>query len=243
MQKPPHFIAYKLDIDISTVKTTIAHFRKCYRMNLAERRSLRGKRSVYTEEHVEFIKQLTDKLRGTHYTASVIQQEFKVQFPNMPAISLSTIYRILKSKLNMSFRKLSKFNKSLEKQVNVRIMNESMLLQLMLEQQDLQLLYLDEFSIQTRNSNCYGWAAKGNKAYIYQFPSNFSLSVTICFSQDRMLGVTGNSKTNNSQSFVEFLKEVFDHNSSLECIKNNRFILVMDNAPIHTSKETKAYLK
>jgi transposase len=182
-------------------------------------------------------------MKGTYFTGRQIKDELLKEFPEIGEISLPTIYSLLKSNLNMSYRKLSKFHKSLLKKSNVRMMHESLYIQHKLISLGYELLYIDEFSFQTRNLNSYGWAVKGEKGYIEQYSDNFSMSLIVCFSKTRIMGVIGNETSNNSKTFIKFVKKIIKKNSNIKCIKEKKFILVFDNASIHTSSITSEYFE
>ena len=75
---------------------------------------------------------------------------------NMEAISRSSIMRILKQKLRYSYKKLCKLKKVSTQPQNIRKFFESAILQLRLEQDGYEIIYLDQFALNSKRTSVKG---------------------------------------------------------------------------------------
>jgi predicted AAA+ superfamily ATPase len=75
----------------------------------------------------------------------------------MREVSLSSINRVLKEKLQMSYKKLSNISPKVFTDEKKRQMLESAYLLHHLRKKKYEIIFLDEFSFSERNSKAYGW--------------------------------------------------------------------------------------
>ena len=125
---------------------------------------------------------------------------------------------------------------------SIRKFYESAMVQIQLNNRGYELMFIDEFSINFRHNTTYGWAPVGVKGYLDVNIESFSMSFMVGFSKQRFYGIVGTSTSNNSASFLRFVKNTFEHRSKSLKLKDRRFIIIWDNASLHTSKEVKDYI-
>ena len=117
---------------------------------------------------------------GDYSHQPVTRQKLKIdlehQFPEAQNISLSTIGRCLKTLLQMSYKKLEKKPIPCVRPENIRKFFECSLLLLRLEQHSVELIYFDEFSVNTRHNSFKGWTTKGSKGYVKTHNDSFTMS-------------------------------------------------------------------
>jgi hypothetical protein len=85
------FIAYKLSIERYKVAKVVSNYRKNWKSMMVHRKRHANKKRKITSEHIEYIKELTTKLKGTYYTSNDIKEHFQQHFPEIVSISKSTI--------------------------------------------------------------------------------------------------------------------------------------------------------
>ena len=101
----------------------------------------------------------------------------------------------------------------------------------------LEIIYIDEFSLNDRNLNHYGWWDKRKQGYINWIMENFTMTFFLAFSKQHFYGIMGNKEPNNSASFVHFIKKLFESRSNCDSTSNFKPILIWNNAVIHKSKD------
>ena len=65
--------------------------------------------------------------------------------------------------------------------INKRKLFESAILQVKLESDGQELIYIDEFSLSSRYNNFYGWSKRGEQGYIKTNYESFSMYFVIAF--------------------------------------------------------------
>ena len=153
---------------------------------------------------------------------------------NMDSISSTSIKRILKEKLNYSFKRISTLEHNSARPFNIRKFFESAILQIKLEENNFELIFIDEFSLSSKHNKLYGWSKVGQKGYVLTHYDSFSMFFVVAFSERGIYGIKGASKIMNaaysSVSWIKFLKK----GNSRDHFENN-FCIILNNASIHTS--------
>ena len=103
----------------------------------------------------------------------------------------------------------------------------------LLEQNDFELMYFDEFSINERSFTYKGWSNKGIKGLISKTDQNLTFSVAVWFSKKMIYGVMATWKTFNSQAIKHFYHGWMEARQKLELDQQDLAILVGDNSKIH----------
>ena len=143
----------------------------------------------------------------------------------------------MKENFNLSFKKISKRKADNDKRSSFRKFLIAALVQSKLDMLHIELIYIDEFSVNERNFNNYGWWEKGKQGYINYLMDNFSMTFIWAFSEQRFYGIMGNKESNNSASFIEFVTKIFASRSKSKTTNNLKPIIVCDNASIHKSRD------
>ena len=85
-------------------------------------------------------------------TLSFVQRSLLDKFDDIEYVSKTTISKTLKQNLKMSYKKLSKVNIRAFKKENITKMLQSAALLQTLRSSSTEVIYLDEFSFDTRKS-------------------------------------------------------------------------------------------
>ena len=104
----------------------------------------------------------------------------------------------MKENFNLSFKKISKRKAENDKRSSFRKFLIAALVQSKLDMLNIELIYIDEFSVNERNLNNYGWWEKGKQGYVDYLMDNFSITFIWAFSEQRFYGIMGNKESNNS---------------------------------------------
>ena len=109
---------------------------------------------------------------------------------------------------------------------SIRKFYESAMVKTKLEDLGYELMYLDEFSISFRQHTTYGWGPIGMKGFLDANTDTFDMSFMIGFSKQRFYGMVGTSSSNNSKSFLIFIKNAIEHRINTFKIIDEKFIIV-----------------
>ena len=144
-------IAATLLIPKEKVHQILTNYRASARKLSKEKKRIRkGVRSSVDSQQVQSIKQYWEettkrpiKIRDIKHYVWPISQEQKPPHN-------STISRILKKELGMSFKVLQKRNPKTRQEENVRLFHEAIAIQVFLREKDFELIYIDEFSYSSK---------------------------------------------------------------------------------------------
>ena len=197
----------------------------------------------YSKEHVRWIEDFITNNRSKYFTIQMIRDSFNHHFKPLFKASQSTIRRIMITKLGMVHKKMKKSNPKWFEATHQRQFCKWLILTLKLMGSGVELIWIDEFSLQARNNNLYGWWRKGNDRWVKIYPSSFSMSFVVAFSSRKFYGIIGTSETFNSIMFGYFINELVRIIKSEMDLDSRDWMLVMDNASIHKSLKIKSIIK
>ena len=163
--------------------------------------------------------------------------------PQLWSLSKSSVRKITVKYLKYSYKKATNLHKKWLTAESIRKTWESAYIQLIMPHKGFELIYLDEFSVNSRNNNYYNWSPIGSKSYITSDLQPFSMSFIIAFSRERVYGIMGSKSAVNSEVFLKFLKSLVKSRCTFGGESNFKFWIVCDNASIHTSREVESAIK
>ena len=209
-----------------------------------ERRSTNAlRRRRLTDQHINWIQNYMKDYSHQPVTRQKLKIDLEHQFPEAQNISLSTIGRCLKTPLQMSYKKLEKKSIPCVRPENIRKFFESSLLMLRLDQNNVELIYFDEFSVNTRHSSFKGWIIKGSKGYIKTHNDSFTMSFIWALSKTKIYGILGSSGTINAKILQYFIEQMITQRNQNSENLYRPFALVMDNASVHVSSSMQTFYK
>ena len=126
---------------------------------------------------------------------------------------------------------------------NIRKFFESAEIQLRFIENEYELIYIDEFTQNSRENRFYSWTRKGSKGFIEFEEDQFSMSFIIAFSWLKFYGVFGKAKITDSLSFIWFLENLIESRMKLTEVIPEKSWIILDNCSIHTSKDVEEYAK
>ena len=160
----------------------------------------------------------------------------------LPAISTTTVRAVLKHQLNKTYKKVDFVNQTWSVKENVRKLCESVMIAKLLDEDDFELIYVDEFTLWTRSNKYYTWTNKGVKGFIDKMLDNFRW-VSQWFSKNRIYEILVSRCAKNSKTFIWFLSSLFDCIKNIFKITNVKIWVVMNNTSIHVSKEIEEFIE
>ena len=119
------------------------------------------------------------------------------------SISDTCIIRILKKKLNYRFKEYRTVEKKITQAHNILKFYESTLVQLRLEEMRYELIYIDEFSINSKYHSYFGWSKVEEKGYFLMNHNSFSMYFINALSSKHFYSIKGSSKAMDSEYFIK----------------------------------------
>ena len=204
-----------------------------YRMN---RRKLK-------EHHKDWIENAMERQKFKRWSCSMIREALMQNFEDIDSIHCSTIWRCLKNEMRYKYKKLQRKPASSLTQGSYRKQLEGGLIQKRISDSNIELIFIDEFTLNTRHHAFRGWCRRGEKDYLKTDNTDFSMSF-ICGVSSRMVyGFLGSKTTITSSEIILYIKELVNTRAKQENQKDDKFILVSDNAKVHTSEKVKDFIK
>ena len=180
-------------------------------------------------EHIAQIENFLEEKKGAAITIKMIKEHLINNFPDLWKISDFTIRSALKKDMKYSYKKLSKRKQITKMDDRVRLYYESIAIQIWLEDQGIELIYWDEFTVSTRNYTYYGWAPQNSRGFLYSFNDEAKFNILIGFSGLRFYGVIVSNENTDKYLVIRFLRRLIEVRRNRYKIIQNNFIIVMDN--------------
>ena len=125
---------------------------------------------------------------------------------------------------------------------SIRKIFESAFIQHEAASKGVEIIYIDEFSINTRQHKFRGWSRRGQKSYVRLSNSDFSASFIWVLSNKQIYGIIGSQGSITSKLFKHYLKELWIHQNSCSTLKSTPFILIYDNAKMHRAEIVREFI-
>ena len=148
-------------------------------------------------------------------------------FPNTKILCLSTIGRYMRTQLRLSYKTLEKKYPTSTRPENWRKFFESAWVQSILEKQGVELIYLDEFCINTRHLIYKGWSSVGHKDYISVNLEEFSMSFILALSKERVYGIMGCPGSIDHTVVRHFIKLLWAYRDEIPSSTNTPLLLFL----------------
>ena len=145
--------------------------------------------------HIKYIGSNVQRKSGLPLTLCELRNKLASRFKELASISLSTVSRWLRSDLNFSYKKLPTANVKLFNAESIsKIIKWAWVINKLLGR-ELEVVFLDEFSISKGSLKTYGWGPKGKKSIWCLNNANFRMTIMAAFSQRRYFKIYGTSNT------------------------------------------------
>ena len=200
------------------------------------------KRRVLKEEHKCWLEQEIEKIPNKRWTWHDVKSSLHSQFPELVNISESTISRFLRNRLGYSYKKLERKPAPSLRSDAIRKLYEGALIQQIISDEEIEMIFIDEFSVNTRHHYFRGWAKRDAKGYIKTDQHDFAMSFVWGVSSKSVYGLMGAESTITSSELMFYIKTLSEKREDLVNHNNTDFIFVYDNARIHTSKAVQDFI-
>ena len=236
LKKNVFVVGRKYDEDPANVRKILKLFRmKQTFIKKHNRRFLNKKRKVNLEI-IELVNEYWQEHKYINFTLDDLRYYLNNKKGDDWNISNSTLARLLKRDIRMSYKKVNRVHPSIALHENKRKMLEAVALQIKLVQNEVTVIYIDEFKYSWHQNNYYGWTVQGKSGYRKLNISKFQASFIVAFSQSKIHGIMSTSKTYNSSKFRYFIYKL------VNTLKED-YALVCDNSKVHVSKLMQWFLE
>lgn len=161
--------------------------------------------------------------------------------------SISSLRNYLNKAMNTKFRNINLYHTN-QRRIENKIMNIIFANQLAYNLKAKNfVIYIDESTLQNDKLRVKRWTNMKNDSKIYNKGRGKSLGMIGAISSNALHHIKFTTESNNSESFVKFLKELekaIDENLQTSLLlKNNKVVVIMDNSKLHTCINTRRYLR
>ena len=197
---------------------------------------------ILKDFHKKYIDRLVESQYMNKITTSSIKKKLGEQFEDLKSVSKSTIIRWLKKDLNCSYKKMTRKPEPALTPESLGKVLEVAVIQQKLYAKGIEVIYVDEFSVNTRHHQFHGWSKRGHKGLLKIQRNDFSMSFIWAVSNIKVYGILGNQGSNKSNEFKYYLRQLLDCRNADPEFKKVPFIMMYDNSGIHTSDEVKEFI-
>jgi len=170
-----------------------------------------------------------------HISIRKIKEEYNkdAESKGLKSIGATQIYRIIKNKLNLSYRKTIIKNSKLLSEVYIKY--SFYFLKILLRSLTLELdpIFIDECGFTTQNKNYYTWR-KGNEIKYGQIDDRKKINLIMAVSKHKIYHYTLTSENINNEVFKKYIS---DFAKKLDENEKKNSILIMDNMSSHLTNE------
>ena len=145
-------IAAKTNLTKIKVNKIIAKYKRLLKMQKTRKlKSIWISYLTIKDHHIEQMKKYVDSIHNTPVKIEMIKNAVWPKNSETKPPWNSTISKILKNKLNMSYEVLHKWNIKRKEKLNKRVFIESLYLQTKLRTNEIEIIHTDEFKFSSRN--------------------------------------------------------------------------------------------
>ena len=154
-------VSEKFDVPLNLIKKWINEFTKNLRLRNSANRKYLNKSKLIEDNHKTYLFKHWNSPFSKPCTLNELCEKLTNEFPELNRVSKSTISRTLKDDLSIGFRKLWNVSPKLKDVQEVSKLAKSALLLKRLEDQKLELIFIDELKFSERQYKAYGWRQRG----------------------------------------------------------------------------------
>ena len=236
-------VANMNQLTIQQVKDILYEFHQILSKTRKSRKYENLRRWKIKEEHVAYLQQFVSSKQITGFKLWDARNHLLSNFPSLIPLSLTTVSKILKKQIGMSYKKLGELNP--KKTTPEHMSNLSRWLQTILGlfKIGFYVIFADEFLINRNTFSTYGWAKRGMPGRIKRNSQQFRMSFVVAHSSTKVEGIMGTKMNMNTVKYLCFLKSLFEKLKTVNNIDLHRVVLVVDNWRFHRSKDVRQELE
>ena len=242
-KKPISKICAEVGVKRRLVKEVIHKFILKLKHISRERNRSPSRRKKMTPEKVEYMRKFVEKNSGRIIT---LQQAWKAtvfKYSEIKSLSKSTMSNVFKNELKLTYKKVATKDSKTNLLSNKQKLYSSTIAIWRLLERGINIVFIDEYSIKSRNLKPYNWAKRGEKAFLDKSQDSFKASIIIAVSRERIIWMQATTGNWSGVMFKEFIKAVILRLKEINGMNSAKPLLVCDNSLIHTAGIVKNYLE
>ena len=151
-------------------------------------------------------------------------------------------FRCLKRDLGMTYKKLEIKPAPATTNQMFRKLLEGAKIQKCLKDKQVECIYIDEFTINTRHSQFRGWAKRGVKGWVKINKSDFAMSFIWALSDYQIYGILGVEGSITSEVFKHYIIELVSKRKCTPRRASEPFVFIWDNSRVHSNELINSFL-
>ena len=176
-------VLFKLNMKLEQVRKYVKEFKKCLKQKSKANMKYLGTTCILNSVHEDFIREIIAHQTKQPETLQSIRIKLKQHFVIEQRLSESIISRFLHSQLRMSYKKQSKINPKVMTPSGVaKVTKWAAVIKALIDRGD-EVLFIDEFSVNSRTRKQYGWFFVGSKLLFWEMLNQFSSRFMVGLSQ------------------------------------------------------------
>ena len=189
------------------------------------------------EKHVQRIVDFAQVYQSKAIKTANIKAMLVSNYPELDGIANSTLNKWMKNHCGLSYKRLEKKPITAILPQNIKKVFEAAYVLTELINKGTELIYFDEFTINTRHLQFKGWTPRGRKGFVKLQKEWFAMSFIVALSEYKIYGIMGAEETINTKTIKHYVESMLvERNLSKENRKRS-FALVWDNASVNASSE------
>ena len=164
------------------------------------------------------------------------------KYPELAPMSDTSVRKLLKKKLNYSYKKASQRALSALNDKNKRHHIETAIIIEALRRSGVIICFIDEYNVSEEDANLYTWLPKGKEDYIVNLNKAASLKAVAAVTDEQLISLFIQVECFKSDDFRAFLPDAIDRMKALSTLKDRPFVLFYDNAAVHKALKIKEEL-
>ena len=196
-----------------------------------------------TAKTIEKVRAIVEQQKHKPFAIKSVLDDFNDSLDFDRKISLSTWRRILVEDLRFSYKIWSKISSKTLTPEHVRTYFESAAFQIKMQMEDIEIIFFDGFSLDTRKLKLYHWSRRGSPACLTFDDDQFNMSFIAGLSSRKVYGIVGVNDAANSSVIINYLTNMLESRNKDPDLKAVSFILSMDNAAVHVSDSVQNFLR
>ena len=188
------------------VKDILYEFDQVVNKTKKVRKSENLRRWKIKKERIAWLQQFVNNKQITGFKLCDARNHLLFNFSSRNPLSLTTVSKVLKRQIGMSYKKLGELNP--KKTTQDLMSNLSLCLQTILGLYKLgwYIKFADEFLINRNMMSTYGWTKRGMPGRIKRNSLQFRMSFVVAHSSTKIEGIMWTKENMNTQKYLWFLK-------------------------------------
>ena len=229
-------------LHLQAICNLIYEFKSILNATKKDRKSLSMKRTKIKERHLKCMQKFVEDNLSEGFTLQKARYHLLEEYPDLKRVTLSTLRRLFKHKLSLSYKKLGITNPNKMKPDKKEQLISWLKAIIGWLGSEFYTIFLDEFLVNRNTTNSYGWAYKGKSGRLLRWPNEFKMSFVVAHSPQRVEGILGTKTTFNKVKYIKILKLLLQQVKREQCPKHTKVVLVADNCKFHRTEKVRQFL-